>query len=167
MNLAAYELALIAGGFGIVGALLGAWTTYRLSIKLSQSAHDNAIDLMQLQEFNKAAAEFRNAFLYELIFLKHNACIPEGERTYTALNEFLFAGYVHRHLKAFEVFRNYLSSEERANIDKAWQGYCHYDIEGETEPDFTMYAEDIWEGKDTKKLALERIEEILKFAKHK
>ena len=156
MNLSPYEIALIAGGFTIIGALLGSWIGYR-----------NALKLHNIVEFNKAATEFRNAFLYELIFLKHNACIPEGGRTYTTLNEFLFAGYVHRHLKAFEVFRNYLFGEERANIDKAWQDYCHYDIEGETEPYFAMYAENIWEGKDTKKLALERIEEILKFAKHK
>ncbi len=155
MNLSPYEIALIAGGFTIIGALLGSWIGYR-----------NALKLHNIVEFNKTATEFRNAFLYELIFLKHNAYIPEGERTHTALNEFLFAGYVHRHLKAFEVFRNYLSSEERANIDKAWQKYCHYDIEGETEPFFAMYAEDTWEEKDTKTLARERIEEILKFAEH-
>jgi hypothetical protein len=156
LNLSPYELVLIAGGFTIIGALLGGWIGYR-----------NAIGIYNIAEFNKAATEFRNAFLYELIFLKHNACIPEGERTYTELNEFLFAGYLHRHLKAFEVFKSYLSSEERAGIDKVWQDYCHYDIEGENEPFFAMYAEDKWEGKDTKILALERIEEILKFAKHK
>ncbi|MCX5829985.1 MAG: hypothetical protein NTV58_18610 [Deltaproteobacteria bacterium] len=156
MNVNPYEIALIAGGFTIVGALIGGWIGYR-----------NALKLHNIVEFNKAATEFRNAFLYELIYLKHNACIPEGERTYTTLNEFLFAGYVHRHLKAFEVFRNYLSSKDRADIDKAWKEHCHYDIEGETGPFFAMYAEDTWEGKDTKELALERIEELLKYAKHK
>ena len=75
MNLGPYEIALIAGGFGIVGALLGAWATYRLSVKLAQRTYENAIDLMQRQEFDKAAADFREAFLPEATFLKHDANI--------------------------------------------------------------------------------------------
>jgi hypothetical protein len=78
------------------------------------------------EDFNKAATEFRNAFVHELIFLRHNASIPGGERTYTTLNEFLQAGYIHRHLRAFEIFRDYLTTKERAGIDKAWKEYCHH-----------------------------------------
>lgn len=158
--------AFIGVGGAIIGAIIAGPIAYFFSSKLVSKTHNNTIDLMQRQEFNKAAVIFRAAFLPEIIFLKHNAKVT-GTVSTDNLNEFLFAGYAHRHLKAFEVFRRYLTSEERAGIDKAWQNYCHYDIEGENEHFFAMYAGDKWEEKDTKILALERIEEILKFAKHK
>jgi hypothetical protein len=153
----------------VLGVLIGGPVTYYYAKILIQETHKNATDLTQRQEFNNAAAEFRNAFLYELIFLKHNACIPEGERTYTTLNEFLFAGYVHRHLKAVEIFRNHLSTKDRANIEKTWQKYCK-------RPDdpnvlyFEQYSTKNVSNereRELKELALERIEEILEFAKHK
>lgn len=160
MNLTAYELSLIAGGFVIVGAILGAYIGYYFSIRL-----------MVKQEFNKAAIEFRNAFLYELIFLKYNACIPEGERTYTTLNEFLFSGYVHRHLKAFEIFRNHLPAKNRADIDKAWKEYCCHP-DNQDIPFFEQYSwrvanKGIDYEKQLKDIALSRIEKILEFAKPK
>jgi hypothetical protein len=160
LNLSAYEIALIAGGFTIIGALLGAWIGYR-----------NALKLHSIVEFNKAATEFRNAFLHELIFLRHNASTPEGERNYTTLNEFLQDGYIHRHLRAFEIFKNYLSPSERVNIAKAWKEYCCHP-DSPSIPFFEQYS---WKvanrGKDYEKqlkvLALNRIENILKFAKPK
>ena len=36
MHLTAYEIALIGGGFTIVGALLGGWITYRFALCLSK-----------------------------------------------------------------------------------------------------------------------------------
>lgn len=123
----------------------------------------------EITEFNKAAFAFRDAFLQETTFLKNNTFIPGGERTYTTLNEYLFAGYVHRHLKSFEVFRKYLSSIEMAGIDKAWQKYCKHPDDPKV-----LYFEQYStknvskeREKELKDLALQRIEEILKFAKHK
>jgi hypothetical protein len=156
--------ATILAGFG--GAALGAYFTYKASKKFIQVTHNNAIDLMRRQEFNKAAATFRVAFLPELIYLKHNARI-DGALISDGLNVFLSHGYFHRHLKAFNIFSAYLSPKEREGINTAWQEYCHYDIEGETEPHWAMYAEKIRDGRDTKELALERIEKILKFAEPK
>jgi len=167
LNLSAYEIVTIAGGFTIIGALIGAWATYRLSIKLSQRAYDNAIDLMQRQEFNKAAAEFRNVFLPETTFLKHHANIG-GLGSSNNLHEILNSGYL-RQLKALEIFKSYLSSKERANIDKVWQEYCR-----RTDDPNVFYFEQYStknvskeREKELKELALQKIEEILKFAKHK
>lgn len=145
MNLSPYELVLIAGGFTVIGALVGGWIGYK-----------NALGIYSITEFNKSATEFRNAFLCELIFLKYNACLPECERTYTTLQEFLRAGYIFRHLKAFDTFRDHLPTGERVAIDKAWEEYCN----------FEQYSDKNNEA-DLKKLALERIEKILKFAEHK
>lgn len=160
MNLNPYEIALIAGGFTIIGVLLGAWVGYR-----------NAIRIQRIVEFNKAATDFRNAFLRELIFLRHNASIPGGERSYTTLDEFLQAGYIHRHLRALEVFKDYLSARERSGIDKAWQEYCYHP----DNPSILYFEQYSWmvanKGKDYEKqlknIAVDRIEKILEFAKPK
>ena len=92
MNLTAYELSLIAGGFGIVGAILGAFIGYYFSTRL-----------INRQEFNKAASDFRNAFIPEIIFLKHNANVAGGNAS-EDVGQSLSFGHYHRHLQAFEVF---------------------------------------------------------------
>jgi len=158
LNLSPYELVLIAGGFTVIGALVGGWIGYI-----------NALNIYNITEFNKAATDFKNVFLYELIYLKYNARIPEGERTYTTLNEFLFAGYVHRHLKAYEIFRNHLSAEDRIGIDKAWQKYCKHPDDPNTlyfEKYITNNVSKERE-KELMELALKNLESVLEFAKHK
>jgi hypothetical protein len=158
MQTSPYEIALIAGGFTIIGALIGGWVGYR-----------NAIRLYNIAEFNKAASIFQNAFLPEIIFLKHNArisCAGSSDN----LQEFLHFGYTRRHLKAFVAFRPYLSSKKKRCIDQAWQEYCcHPD-----NPKITFFEQYSWKvankGKDYEKelksLALSRIEKILEFSKH-
>jgi hypothetical protein len=125
--------------------------------------------LEERKRFNEAAKIFRNDFLLEIAFLEHNTALPGNERTYTTLDEFLRAGYTFRHLKAFETFKPYLSPVNRKGIDKAWQEYC-------CRPDdpnalyFEQYSTKSVSREreeELKRLALERIEAILKFAKHK
>jgi len=136
-----------------IGAIIG-WIIRE--IVSDRLARDRAIDLYRVTEFNKATAVFRVAFLPETAFLKDNTCLPECERPYTTLNEFLRAGYTFRHLKALNTFKGYLPSEERMAIDRAWEKYCN----------FAQYSDKNNEA-ELKKVALENIEEILKFAKHK
>ena len=157
MNLSPYELVLIAGGFTVVGAFIGGWIGYR-----------NALNIYKVSEFNKAASTFRNAFYPELIYLRRDAKVV-GAGSSSDLGEFLFHGYIHRHLKALETFRDYLSPKERHSIDETWQKYCHHPDNQET-----LYFEQYSTKTNTqdstatmKKFALGQIEDILKFAKHK
>lgn len=157
MNLTPYELALIAGGFTIVGALVGAWIAFR-----------NAISVYKLDEFNKAAAVFRCAFYPDIIYLKHGSRI-EGVGHADNLSAFLLQGYLHRHLKAMETFKDFLSPRNRKGIDKEWQKYCCDHCQKERM--FEQYSCKLM-NKDTKteelkQLALHRIENLLEFAKHK
>jgi hypothetical protein len=143
MNLTAYELSLISGGFGIVGAILGAYIGYYFSTRL-----------INRQDFNKAASEFRNAFINQLNFLKSGVNTGSGDTS--NIGEYLRANYVGSHLSAFEVFKNYLPTSERVAIDKAWEEYrnfAQYSNKGNKE--------------EFKNLALERIKDVLKFAEHK
>ncbi|MBU4462613.1 MAG: hypothetical protein KKB05_01545 [Proteobacteria bacterium] len=143
MNLTAYELSLIAGGFGIVGAILGAYIGYYFSTRL-----------INRQDFNKAAAEFRNAFTNQLNVLKSN--VNSGRGDTSNIGEYLRAHYVGYHLSTFEVFRNYLTPKERVSIDSTWKEYCNFNQYSDKNNQEAM-----------RKLALKNLKDVLKFAKHK
>jgi len=132
-----YEITLIGGGFTIIGVLIGSFIGYYFSTRL-----------INRQDFNKAATEFRNAFIIQLNFLKYNVSSGSGDTS--NIGEYLKAHYVGSHLIVFEVFRNYLTPKKRVAIDKAWEKYCN----------FAQYSND-------KELALENLKDVLEFAKHK
>jgi hypothetical protein len=155
-------IATVLAGFG--GAALGAYFAYKTGMKLVQKTHKNDVELMRRQEFNKAATDFRMAFIPEIVYLKHNAKVKGTEST-NNLCEFLRSGYISRHLVAFEAFRRHLPPGKQKEFDETWEEYCHYDIEGEPKsPFFEQYYEDIWEGQPTKDLALQRINKLLSFS---
>lgn len=161
MNLSTYQLALIAGGFTIVGTLIGAGITYRLSLVL---AYRN--------DFNKAAVIFRHVFLPEITFLTHEANIGglgSGNRLY----EILGSGYL-RQLKALEIFKYHLPTSDRESIYRAWDEYCHpegipKDKNKKRDSKFKDYKS-IEESKGTeaaKTVALQKINKILEYANEK
>lgn len=156
------ELGSLSVGFVAGGIIVGIANHF-----LSKSRSKEAA---RISEFNKAAFLFRDAFLPEITFLRHNASIGSLGSS-NDLGELLRFGYIHRHLKALEVFKPYLLPKERGNIDKVWQEYCcHPD-----NPNIPFFEQYSWKvvnkGKDYEKqlkaLALSRIEKILEFAKPK
>jgi hypothetical protein len=74
MQLTAYEIALIAGGFGIVGALLGVLLSYRFAIKLTNINAANAAKQAETNAIRDARVKFRAAFAPVLaeIYLARN-----------------------------------------------------------------------------------------------
>lgn len=161
MTLSPYKLALIAGGFTIIGALIGGWIGFR-----------NALSIYKISTFNKATGFLRNAFLPETIYLRHNANIG-GLGQSVHLHEKLRAGYL-RHLKALEIFKNHLSATDKKAIDHAWDEYCHpngipQNPDEKRDFRFNGYM-NIEESKGTeraKEVALKKIDNILKFANAK
>lgn len=160
-------LITIAGGF--LGVLAGSIISRISSREAIAASNKNALDLMRRQEFNKAAAELKNAFLPETIFLKHNANIG-GLGNSNRLHEMLRAGYL-RQLKALEIFKSYLSTIERITIDHAWDEYCHpkgipQDPNEKRDFRFNDYlaVEDAKEAEEPKRVALQHIEKILELA---
>jgi len=71
-------------------------------------------------------------------------------------------------LKANEIFKNYLTDEERVGIDKAWKEYCYHP----DNPNVLSFEQYSWKvankGKDYEKslkdMALARIRHILSHA---
>lgn len=150
MELSPYEIALIGGGFTIVGALVGAWIGYRSAIKIHT-----------ITEFNKAAAKFRAAFLPQIIYLTHNADIHSCGN----LREVLDRSYLREHLQALETFKAHLCAIKRDRIQKAWDDYCYPKgprEAGDKERDHRFIDYDTME--DAHSVALEKINNILEFA---
>jgi hypothetical protein len=106
IELSPYDLAIIAGGFGIVGTLIGAFLTYRLAVQLSSR-----------QAFNKAASTFRSAFTKEIRLI-------EESTVETDFIEMFNNAYI-RHYNAVISFMPYLSESKRAEIKKAWENHCY------------------------------------------
>lgn len=145
-------IATVFAGFG--GAVLGACFAYKTGMKLVQITHNNDIDLMRRQDFNKAAADFRNAFLPEISYLEHDIPLKKTGSTDQSIKWFLRTG-LSRHTEALCVFKAYLSSDERIRIDKAWNKYRTQSDNYDSKP---MPDEE-------KKAALQEIHNILnKFA---
>lgn len=147
--------------FSFITLLLGFLIGHRLSIGRDKR-----------QEFNKAAAGFRDAFLPEATFLTHDANIG-GLGSYNKLHEILRAGYL-RQLKALEVFKPSLSITQRAAIYHAWDKYCHPEAvpqDPDEKRDFRFYdymtIEESEGTNKAKEIALEKINKILEFAQPK
>jgi hypothetical protein len=143
--------------FPLVTLLLGFLVGHRLSIGRDKR-----------KEFNDAATIFRNAFIPETTFLRHNANVGELGSS-NDLGELLSFAYVRRHLKALEIFKNYLSPEDNRSIDKAWKEYCYHpkNIDSLYFEQYSCKNETIQEVEKMKKIALKRLEKILEFGKQK
>lgn len=158
MNPTAYELAFIAGGFGIIGALLGVLATYWLSRKLVRETHKNAIELLHISDFNKAATEFHCTFLESLQQLRDD---PKAD-WFNILNP----NALLEHEKAAMRFGLFLSDEERSRFDLDWNVYfSHRPHPGNRYKPKKQPEE--WKDEDNCKVFIEQIERLLSYAKLK
>jgi hypothetical protein len=161
-NVSAYDIALIGGGFTIVGALLATITTYWLAPYLARQ-----------NEFLRAASEFRAAFTPTLGALESGAETPLG------LQAFLFDSY-EKQLKAVSSFEHTVAKRDRASFSQAWKQYhSGQTVDGEpfdrteygmslSDGLFIEYSSD-WNSQRTEPaahLAAKRIRSLLEFARH-
>ena len=153
-----WEIA-TAGGFTVIGALVGGWIGYKSAVKS-----------IRITEFNKAASEFKAAFLPEIIYFKHNAVIKTMSHSDT-IREKLMSAYIDRQLKGYELFKGHLTTRGRKGIKKAWDEYCHpkgipKDPNEKRDFRFNDYMGiEEFQGTDkAKKIALEKINNLLEFA---
>lgn len=171
-NLTGYELALIAGGFGIVGALLGNWTSHRFTDYRDRR-----------KEFNDAAAKFRSEFTEIIKTIRESH--PGTRRFETTCFFQLFTSTYHAQYNALLLFKDHLSGKEQREIEKAWDKHCwddyldekeshgpflhyHYNSVVEMrdgEPHITKTLEESFN--EVKQLATTNVEKLLSFAKPK
>jgi hypothetical protein len=158
----------------IVGAIIGGSVALISAFFSYRWARSVSLESIQIVEFNKAAAEFRNAFLPEIIYLNHDAVIEDISGKADNIHGLLRFAYLRRHLPAFEVFRSQLNSDDRSKIDKAWDEYCHPDGIPEDASEKKAFGIDgyfrIIEAsgeEEAKRIARENINKLLKFAESK
>ena len=138
MQLSPYEIALISGGFTIVGAFLGSYITYRFALVISNvnARHD-------------AGRRLREAFAYEMAVL-HPATGDKG----FDVERLLQASWL-KHHSAVSEFACHLPPEKRAPFEQAWRDY--YEVGG------GIRFFDYYTGDNPRQKFQERVEAILKF----
>ncbi|MFH1671911.1 MAG: hypothetical protein ABIF87_00565 [Pseudomonadota bacterium] len=146
----------IIGAFiGVVGAIAGAIIAGTISYYV-------AVNLIRRQEFYRACAKFREAFIFEIDFLKHGEK-PTSSISGTTYDVLTKAYKTHR--IAYESFRLVLPSCEHISFDKAWDKYLYPDPKTGTD----IFDDYISEGDEPKQRekAHNKISKLLEFAKLK
>ena len=122
------------------------------------------LHIFRAGKFNNAAEKFKEAFTEEVRFINRDYAVDRAGRDIPEI----LAAAADKHEKAFVVFKDgFLSKFQRTEIEKAWKTYTGDDkLMGKYT--FRQYAthNKFKDAENIRRLALERIEEILKFAKH-
>lgn len=117
MELTAYELALIAGGFGIAGTLIGVLGAYRLSIKLADRQFQHLREVSRLDAWHTSANKFAASFSDELAILDGN------EELSIRLDEYLLQAYDTKHKSAIATFEHFIPESDLACFKAACKEY--------------------------------------------
>lgn len=117
--------------FGLLSTIVGAVAGYFFSRKISKEATEasnrNAIAIINRQEFNRAAAEFRESFAEaQRLLAKHYTYEVAIDRDKPSVVEILDKDFI-VHERAMRRFRPYLFNDRLAGFDAAWKTYCCYD----------------------------------------
>jgi hypothetical protein len=169
MELSAYEIALISGGFGIAGTLIGVLGTYRLSLQLAEKQFSHLREISKIDAWHVAANSFTVAFSEEL------ARLESGETITVPIDEFLLNAFERKHKVAIATFEHFIPSSKRPAFIESCKQYHSGNKQvcdglGFSYKD-AMFSEYIIEqitasGADPYKLAAQRIRAILEFAKY-
>lgn len=149
MSLCPYELYLIAGGFTIIGALIGAYSGYYFATRL-----------MTRQEFNRLASNFHIALINQSRIIKRSSFINVS-------TDELDIAFTNAET-AFLTFIPLLGKRQRESINVMWNNYnngnkTHKDI-------VKFHAYDLLNSVDKNKLKenlLINIESLIEFIKIK
>lgn len=117
-NITPYDIAIIGGGFTVVGALIGAFITYRFSLKLAEKQFINSCALADRQELRIASAKFFAAFapaVAQIYLARHH-----GTHDIPIVGNILKDALV-SHASAIEEFRPFVS--DGAAYQEAWEHY--------------------------------------------
>jgi len=112
LNLTALEIAYIAGGFGILGALVGTITAHFLSK-----------DRDRQKDFKIAGSEFKKTFDDKIVRFERAMDEGLGEKiTGSVIYKILDRSY-NKNLTAYLEFRNHLGRRKRKKFDSVWREY--------------------------------------------
>lgn len=120
------DTALIAAIIGVIGGLFGTWVGSVISRKASheavESSNENATLVMQRQEFNKAAAEFRTAFVDYIYQIRHTENMDDYAIGFTGIRDKHIAIAL-EHEKAKIRLEPFIAKADRAGFEAAWENH--------------------------------------------
>ena len=143
---------IIGSVIGLFGVIIG-WVLNRLTV-----AHT-----IKKQELYKAAAAFRVAFTDEIRTLR-SAVHPETKED--SFVQSLLTEALVKHENAYIIFRSYLSHKKQYKFDVVWRSFCCPEG-GSIEEQPSLFIDYLIETRldESIKLALEKIEKLVEFAK--
>lgn len=133
------------------GALFGAIGSYYFAKRI-----------IDRQELHRSGAKFRKAFVKEIEILSDEFDLLTNELGERSTYEVLSSSR-YKHKIAMLQFRPYLSGATAKNFDVDWRDFCG-DCEATKKECLLYYAElDAIEEKQMKKIALERINKLMRY----
>jgi len=135
-----------------VGAIIGWLVREIISDRL---ARDRGLEAIRITEFNKAAAEFRIAFINEKRFLDPNSLADRTGNTAFGIVQ----AAIDLHEIAMIRFEPFVCKSETEAYKKAWKDYA-----GDSRHCEQYRGSTAIEKEKMRNLALERINNLLKFA---
>jgi len=140
MELTGYELALVVGGVGIAGTLIGVLSTYRLSIQVADRQFQYLRQISKLDAWHAAAYEFTAAFTSYLAVLESDPDLRID------VSDFFRSEYIHQS-QAIATFEPFVPEERRGAYKNEWLQHC-YGADSRGQP-LTPYDEELAMDHDT------------------
>ncbi len=140
----------------LVAVFITTYLNHRYSTSREDKNWNRTFKLMKIQEFNKASATFRAEFTDEICLLR-----PNGTDSRHVLD-----CAIGRHERAMIIFRSNLPIDILGNFDAAWREYACPHKDNPDYVDIEMYfSNEKSEREKFRKLAIQRIEKLLEYAK--
>lgn len=145
---------------GIIGILLGAWggaaISRNASIRATESANRNAIEIMRRQELSIATAKLRSAFAPAIAFIY--IAKRHGSNDRPDVDAYI-KNAILAHGSAVEEFRPFVPSAKSSAYQEAWEKYR----EVATKDQYDFAADARFENTTTGELIEKCIQNILNF----
>lgn len=107
MQISVYQATIIGGLFSIIGALVGALTTFYFTK-----------EIVKHTEIERLKVRFKNIFVPELALLK-----KENGLTDSRVQEILSSSYM-RYAEGIADIAIYLNPKDKDDLYKKWEDYC-------------------------------------------
>lgn len=150
--------ALLAVVGGLSGVLAGSSISRKSSMEAIEASNKNTLDLMQRQNFNKAANDLRASFAPQLAYLGSLRSTEGSNGGVEETREYLYDAFAKCHAADLCKFRFFIISSGRdiAAYDKACEKYQEHLYQG-----FTVDLK----GQSPQEYFIEQINDLLNFAK--
>ena len=123
-----------------LGALLGAFVTYRFALHLVRKQHELTLEQATVTERRTACATFRAAFAPTMAFIyvaRHHGTHDRPDIDAHIKRELLSHG------AAVELFRHYVSAKHHAAYQQAWERYRKFAAMGHEDRGSEEWGENI------------------------